>query len=193
MSLSRQTMLDLMAYADGELPAEERARVEQLLASSADARRVVGSFNDLGDWVDEAYEQPSAVLSNAIATVVMARVKSLPQPARAPSVVVDLASARRTRIVTVVVAAAALAAGVMLYNRDDRTARSPDPAPAPPVPALAPASRLPKIEVAAAGGVDVEHVESPTHEVSVFYLPAVAAANASSVVVWIGDDDKGAP
>ena len=192
MSLSRQNMLDLMAYADGELPAEDRARVEQLLASSEAARRVVGSFNDLGDWVDEAYEQPSAVLSNAIATVVMARVKSLPQPARAGAVV-DLASARRTRVVTVVVAAAALAAGVMLYNRDDRTARSTDPAPAPPIPALSSAPRPPKIEVAAAGGVDVEHVESPTHEVSVFYLPAVAAANASSVVVWIGDDDKGAP
>jgi hypothetical protein len=41
-------------------------------------------------------------------------------------------------------------------------------------------------------GVDVESVESPAHEVSVFYVPATASANpnASSVVVWIGEDEQ---
>jgi anti-sigma factor RsiW len=194
MSLSRQTMLELMAYADGELPSADHARIEQLLASNDEARRVVGAIGELSEWVDEAYEEPSAVLSNDIATVVMARVKSLPQTERVAPVV-DLASVRRTRILAVAVAAVALAAGVMLYNRGEpRTAMGPDRATPPPIatlPATPPAPSAPPIEVAAAGGVDVEHVESPSHEVSVFYLPAVAAANASSVVVWIGDDDKG--
>jgi hypothetical protein len=65
----------------------------------------------------------------------------------------------------------------------------------PPGSGTQPAPATPGGGTPGTSGVDVEQVESPSHQVSVFYLPAVSAAaansNASSVVVWIGDD-KGA-
>ncbi len=198
MSLSQQTMLELMAYADGELDEKDRARIEQLLASSEDARRLVGAVNDLGEWVAETYEQPPALLSNGIAGAVMARVMALPEsaPALKAGGVIDLAAARRTRLAAVAVAVVALAAGVMLYARDSHDTQTAGLSQSRQPPAVlmpAPLPPVPEVEVAAARGVgvDVDQLESPSHEVSVFYLPAVAAANASSVVVWIGDDDKG--
>jgi len=56
MSLSRETMLALMAYADGELEGKERARVDALLAKSEEARRVVQAMcgGAVGAWLSQA-------------------------------------------------------------------------------------------------------------------------------------------
>ena len=48
MKLPKDTMLDLMAYADGELDEADKKRVEALLASSEDARRVVEGMAGIG-------------------------------------------------------------------------------------------------------------------------------------------------
>src|SRR5690349_1733597 len=101
MSLSQQLMLELMAYADGELDGADRARIEKLLSSNEDARRMISALDNLGERIDEAYEEPSAVLSNGIANAVMARVNDLPESARVVPAVTDLAAVRRARMAAV--------------------------------------------------------------------------------------------
>jgi hypothetical protein len=66
-------------------------------------------------------------------------------------------------------------------------AKTPN-APTAPAP---PATDEPPNAMAANGaglGVDVETVESPAHQFSVFYVPASGNSNAQSVVIWIGED-----
>ena len=56
MSLSRESMMRLMALADGELEGDERAEAEKLTAASEEARRIVESMQaaDVGRWLEEA-------------------------------------------------------------------------------------------------------------------------------------------
>jgi len=37
----------------------------------------------------------------------------------------------------------------------------------------------------------LEQVESPSREISVFYVPTVSGESGSSIVVWIGDNKPG--
>ena len=74
-TLSHETMLELMQYADGELDgdAATRARVEELLRTSEEARRVVAAMGTLGDIVREGADGRGAV-ADAIADRVMAGI-----------------------------------------------------------------------------------------------------------------------
>jgi hypothetical protein len=215
MSLSRDTMMELMAYADGELEGEALAKTEALVQSNEEARRIVEAMTGVGDFVRQAADEaPHADLSQAdtIADVVMRKVNAEPTAKlRRPTSIPP--RERRGRAAVAVVAVLALAAGAMLLLRRDEPrpeqalqqverVESPAPSGAPPEMAPSP-SAVAQASPASSGttaqpdtsGVDVEQVESPSHQVSVFYLPAVAAAaankNASSVVVWIGDDNGG--
>jgi hypothetical protein len=124
MSLAREDLLLLMAYADGELDEPsafaERARAEALIAKSDEARAIAGDFSaasaSTGDWVREAAAaspHQAAIASFDIADAVMQEIASHPHThAAAP---IDLAARRRQRaarttgiLATLAVAAAAL-------------------------------------------------------------------------------------
>jgi anti-sigma factor RsiW len=195
VKLSQGEVFDLMAYVDGELDGEAKAKVENLLQKNADARRLVDEMRALGPVVQKIYEPPAAALSEGIADLVMARVaqeEPTRRSVRAPKLV-DLRAERERRIKVgaAIVAAVALAAGVVLTTKKVNEQRAPVAVTttAPPnAPADVPSPTPPEQAVA---GVDVEQVDSPK-EVSVFYLPSATGANASSVVVWI-DDKAAAP
>jgi hypothetical protein len=63
--------------------------------------------------------------------------------------------------------------------------------PTPDPDSVTPQPQQMSAQAAGQSGGDVESVESPSHEVSVFYVPASASANpnASTVVVWIGEGE----
>jgi hypothetical protein len=124
MSLSRETMLALMAYADGELEGKERDRVDALLTKSEEARRVVGAMRGgaVGVWLAGTAAgaaagargaHPAAHPADGIADAVMARVAH-------ERTVVSLGAAREKRAARVrtaggIAVIAALAAGIALY------------------------------------------------------------------------------
>jgi anti-sigma factor RsiW len=177
MSLSRETMMDLMAYADGELDAEARARVEALVASSEEARRVVAEMGYVGDWVRAGYRVPE---SPNVVDDVMQRVDA--------DKVVDFVGARRKRRwMGIGAGAVAAAAAWMLVARQGE--QTPVAQNLPDTPSSASAQGAASNSGA---GVDVEQVES-AHQVSVFFVPAIAAtgsSSASTVVVWIAEEER---
>lgn len=176
MSLAEQDMMDVMAFADGELEGEDLARVEKLIASNADAKELLASLAAIGEGVRSAHLVGEIDVSDAVIAKVTPN---------------DLDKARikrtaRTRMAVVAVAFVALAAGVLFYMRDtqgtNRTATIPADS----------ASGQPALASAAATGVQVDFVDTPT-PVSVFYLPAENTGaegktdTPPSVVVWVDD------
>ncbi len=209
MSLSRQTMIELMALADGELDGSARDRAERLVAQNEEARQVVEAIRGsrLGPWLDEAIAARSAA-ADGIADAVMAKLGAA--AAREDGGVVRLAASRRGRgasrkpaLVASGAAVVALAAGVALVVRvghDDATAPAPVasvPAPGPiEGPTVAP-SVVAQQSAGPAQGVEVDEIDSPSRGVSVFEIPlrsaaaAAASAGPSSVVIWIDDEPGG--
>jgi anti-sigma factor RsiW len=193
--LTPETMLELMAYADGELEGEDLTRIETLIASNTAAERLVSSMHTLGDClrVTEA-QRPVPKIVNRIAHEVMAQIEA----EKARRAVVPLAPRavrmRNAIVAGTVSAAIAIAAGWAMF------VVPPDSGPRPPAPvALAPTVRAPVAPATPVTpttpdgtGVDLNQVESPAGQVSVFYVPAVAAGiadeNVSSVVLWLGPD-----
>jgi negative regulator of sigma E activity len=197
VSFPRDVLLELMAYADGELDDDERARIEALLAENDEARAVVDAVHPLGDFVRaSANAHAPSDMASAVMTRIDADSANASQPTTRERNVVDLDRTRarksaRTRAMSVVAAITAVAAGYAVLAR-----------PAPPAAeksvtasiAVKGAERPGSPEAVADGrGVEVEHVDAPNNDVSVIYVPAVASpdVNASSVVIWI-NDDKGA-
>lgn len=205
MSLPRETMLELMALADGELEGEARGRVEALLARNDEARRVVESMRStvVGEWLADALE-PRMHAADGIADGVMARLDASAVAAVSEPVPVIRLPPRRSsaglgRSSRFGLAAAlfgsslAVAAAVALYVRSGE--RSHGPAPVASVP-LATVERPPESTMVTAGqegagagrGVQVEEIDS-AQRVSIFEISAMAnASEPSSVVVWIDDD-----
>ncbi|MEO8796573.1 MAG: hypothetical protein ABI551_01700 [Polyangiaceae bacterium] len=199
MSLSREEMMQVMSYADGELEGASLARAEALVDSSDDAALLVRELRTLGDCVrivetERSLQRPPL----DIVTAVMADLDRRTAP------VGSLAERRRNAIIVgTFTGMLALAAGwfLVVHNTTDRATGDALAANAGATPAVAttaplsttPEKVLPEQTQAVAGveGVDIESVESPSHDVSVFYVPATANANsnASSVVVWIGEDE----
>jgi hypothetical protein len=221
MGLLRETLMELMAFADGELKGADRARVEALVAESEEARRVVESIRAraLGEWL-EAEMGERAERAGSVVDAVMGRIAGDPTPERSEGAAAHLGVVRmdaarpkrraRVQLAAGVVAVAALAAGVLLYVRSDKTTqeidRNPIASVVPPPPATtsaaptAPpamvASAVPVAPQGAATNVEVDEVESSrSRGVSVFEIPmgGAAAANAgqSSVVIWIDDESGG--
>jgi len=211
MSLPRETLLELMALADGELEGEAKHRAEKLVAESQEARRLVETMRachaDVGAWLDEALE-PRLAAADGIADAVMARVEA--ERGEGGSVVrlADARARRASRVqvtVAAVGAALALAAGVLLYMRSDRGGQDHATVASVDIPSLdvRPPPVLPTATVAQqtarpSQGVEVDEIDSPSRGVSVFEIPIGAAAAAragggggpSSVVIMV-DDDKG--
>jgi hypothetical protein len=205
MSLPQETMLQLMAFADGELEGEEQARIEALVAQSSEARLVVEAIRSpaVGAWLDDEMNR-RAVAADGIADAVMAAIDKA-EPAGGGQVVrlAERGRGGRARVQAVggaLVAALALAAGVAVYVSSVGPGKDATKTPMASV-------GIPSVDVVAppvavaqrpSQGVEVNEVDSPSRGFSVFEIPvgggAAGAANAagpSSVVIMI-DDDPGA-
>jgi hypothetical protein len=187
VSLSRETVLELMALADGELEGEAKERAEKLALQSQEARRVVDAMRatELRILLGEAIAQ-RAPAADGIANDVMAKLASTPSAQRGGK----SRSARRPGVVTMSIGAAsalAIAAGsaVVLRSADRRTESAQ-------LVAGSGAGVSPALSAPLAGGtkrgVEVEEIDSTAH-VSIFEISAIAnASTPSSVVVWIDDE-----
>ena len=208
MSLGEEAMLDLMAYADGELDGEARERIEALVAKDPEAARMLEELRTLSACIQVSEKQrrvPKSV--DHIVDSVMENLPRRPEPAVFEPKVVRM---KRAVAAGAVSAALALAAGWFMFFRGPQHLPEHSPgASGDNVVAVAPSEKPPEENSSGAappedpaeeetaenagdegGGVDLEQVESD-NEVSIFYVPAVAAAHASSVVVWIGEVNSG--
>jgi anti-sigma factor RsiW len=213
MSLSHETLLELMSLADGELEGSDKERVERLVASDDEARQIVASLRgaEVGTWLAETMDQRAAASgADGIADAVMAAVAagSSSRASAAPNGVargavaaIAPARARKSSRFQVIAGGAtavlALAAAVAIYMRAG-TGPLDEHAPVasvgvPPVDVEAPSS-MAMTQQGAGGGVEVNEIDAPQRGVSVFEIPVGAAAavatptSASSVVVWVDDD-----
>jgi negative regulator of sigma E activity len=207
--VNKAELLQLMAYADGELSDEERDEIARLVDADETAGQVAEQMGTLGDVIRAVHADRTsskAVATFDIADAVMADVADVEpeRPSMSPSQPVakvhSLEDARRRRVglAAGVAAALALAAGfiVMARNGDERTVAEVPVTPVTPVtPSAAPSPEpAPPVQVASADpvpaqggpGVEVDAIESPGHSVSVFYLPN-ANEVSTSVVVWIDE------
>ncbi len=188
MSLSRETMMELMAFADGELDGEDRARVERLVAENSEARRVVDAMRSpaIGAWLEGEMAERAAA-ADGIAGAVMAKL-----PAR------GLSRGRAPAVVISIGAALALAAGVALILRSESaTTEGHVPVASVETPSVdvQPPPASPALAQRPTQGVEVDEVDSPSRGISVFEIPlaGAAAANAngpSSVVIMIDDEGR---
>jgi hypothetical protein len=212
MTLSRETVLELMALADGELEGEARDRAERLAVESDEARRLVEGMRTplLGAWLAEMLDERSAA-ADGIAGAVMAKIERAKADAGIEGVVrLSDARARRSSGVTrgqlaVLGGGLALAATILLYVRADRdTTGVPGPVASVEVPVVPPSAGVratPSASTALAQqgahptqGVEVDEIDSPAHGVTVFEIPvggmaaAASGGNPSSVVIMIDDE-----
>jgi len=77
MSLSHETLLELMSLADGELEGPDKERVERLLESDDEARRVVASLrgDEVGVWLAETMDRRAGASgADGVADAVMASI-----------------------------------------------------------------------------------------------------------------------
>ncbi len=214
MSLPQETMMDLMAYADGELEADVRARIEELVRTSDEARRVLEAMGALGDVVREGVDaRAEAAGIDEIAEEVIAKIERAEPTGKGTRIVVPIVEARAPqaraargggRGVAFGAAILALAAGALLVLRNGTPSPSPvadnathEPAPvvqpvAPsPSATEAPSALPPEVAAADEDGVDLEEVSSTKNKVNVFFMPSGNAGAAASVVVWIDDRRAG--
>jgi hypothetical protein len=177
MSLSHETMLELMALADGELEGEAKERAESLAARDAEARRVLEAMRStqVRSWLNDAVAQ-QARAADGIADAVMEKLDAEPGP-------VSRASPRRVRRIAVaqavVTSAFAIAAAVAIYLRSSGHEHETGRAPVASV-------RVPS-GVTMASSVEVEEIDSLAN-VSIFEIPAATPTRPSTVVVWIDDE-----
>jgi anti-sigma factor RsiW len=209
MTLSREAMMDLMAYADGELDDASRARVEALLRTNAEARGVVDAMGTLGDAVRSTAELSgeAGAKVDAIADGVMATIARAPA-ADGEKKVVSIAPARAKRggAAAGIFVALALAAAVLLFLKNgDRASSVAKEEPLAPGAAASPAASVfgtntPPAEAVAQGegsdepedpGVNLEEASSPKNKINVYFVPQSNAM--TSVVVWIDDHHQATP
>jgi len=181
--ITEQQMMDVMAYADGELDGEDLERVRVLVTTNAEAKELLSSLRAIGDGVRSSFN----VGDIDVRDVVMQKVT--------PN---DLDKARikrtaRTRIVVVSASLLALAAAILFYVRDTSTHGATGQT------NTAGTATQTVLASANATGVEVDFVDTPS-AVSVFYVPSSAVGaeegateTAPSVVVWINDDTPKPP
>jgi hypothetical protein len=175
MSFSRETMLELMALADGELHGEAKERAESLAARDEEARRVVEAMRATAvrTWLNDVVSEQTRA-ADGIADDVMARLEAEPPP-------LSIATARRVRRIAkaqvVLFSAFAVAAALAIYVRSHH-----HPTMGAPVASV----RAPN-GVTLANSVEVDEVDSVAN-VSIFEIQPTSPTQRSSVVVWIDDE-----
>jgi len=173
--LSHETMLELMALADGELEGEAKERAESLAARDEEARRVLETMRStqVHNWLNDAVGQ-QARAADGIADAVMERLEADPAP-------VSRATQRRVSRIAVaqvvVTSAFAIAAAVAIYLRSNETETGRAPVASVRVPN----------GVKMASSVEVDEIDSLAN-VSIFEIPAATPTRPSTVVVWIDDE-----
>jgi pilus assembly protein FimV len=218
VSLSKNELLYLLAYADGEVDEDEIGEVEELIAKSDEAKTVLEQQAALRQWVVEAGEKAATRgRAGSIADAVMASIDEQGGPK-----IIELERERAKRAlnqqrIREFGALFAVAAVVALFafwpsgtpNAPGPVAQNTAPIgasagvpPAQSIPSAAaptePTEPSPESSAAAAvaasepevPSIDIDAVESPEHQFSIFYVPGATGANASasSVVVWIGEE-----
>jgi hypothetical protein len=220
VSFPEETMLELMSYADGEpLEPAARARVEELLRTNEEARRVVDAMGALGDAVRDGIDGRAAggehgAKADGIAEGVMAAIATGVSAAHSTRdvggrVVPLSARERRARVVVNwgIAGGFALAAGIMLLlSTVDDGAKVARVAPAlsevrsaeRATEAIAASAEAKVAGVIAAEehGVDLEEVRSIENKVNVFFVRAkkggaVKDEEKTSLVIWIDDRHQG--
>jgi negative regulator of sigma E activity len=206
MSLSKDELLQLMAYVDGEVEEGELPEVLALLAKSDLARGIVEQHSAVGDWVRASAEEHAiAGRADGIASAVMAEVAAL-DGAKVVAIQRGRHAQTRERIMAFGVLCAVAASVSLFYLWPHAAGRNGAPTGPLAVQNALPGAQEPRetasasgkptapVQVAAAEpegqGIDVQAVESPDHAISIFYVPAATGADphASSVVVWIGEE-----
>jgi anti-sigma factor RsiW len=211
--------LELMLYADGELPEERLAEVEAYLERTASGRAKVRALDftsalireealasaaRAGDLTDAIFARIQAEAPPVVeaAPVKLATVHALPVAKRVPGLQQKKPANDGSRaIFTLAAVAFAAAAGLMLWGK---MRIAPDPQahlrPMPVQTAVVARTELPvpakSAEIAAEGdddhGVEVATVNFGSRSGSIFYVPkGVAASNATTTVVWLNDDAAG--
>jgi hypothetical protein len=217
MTLPREVVLELMAFADGELDGVARERAESLVASNAEARGFVEATRTthLRAFLEAEVDGKAAVAGvDAIAESVMKalaadqavaadprKASEPPAPSRAtppvgtalrlqarvPRPALESAQVRTGLGVATFGIALAMAAGLALY-----VTRHPQADEAAPVAKVELAPAKPGTETPPSDGVEVDEIDSPAHDISVFEINGNAAAAANpahppSVVIWVED------
>ncbi|MGH7439811.1 MAG: hypothetical protein ACRENE_29335 [Polyangiaceae bacterium] len=216
MSLSQDTMIELMSLADGELEGEAKLRVEKLVAESDEARRALDGLRapHVALWLSDSLERRAdkagadriadavmgSVLTSASGTVPASGAALDGPEAPSSATVVRISETRRRpasrsgALVATFVGVAALAAGVALFVKS--TARQGDQMPVASVGMPSVDMQRPPSEPSGLG-VEVDDIDSPSRGISVFEISLAPMAGASvnaaakagsSVVVWIDDE-----
>ncbi len=202
MSLSKQLILDLLAYADGELDGDAKRRIESILAKDEEAREVVAAASLLGDGIRVAEDErvlPRAadkLVDDVMAKVVGERMGFM-QEKTEPQIV----RLKRAAPVAAVSFAIAMAAGWWLFLRapmvnPDSVTAGIDSAIPPSSANVSPSAKAHEERDVATGpeGAELESADSP---VSVFFVSTTGddlnKKAVSSVVVWLGDNGEGTP
>jgi hypothetical protein len=204
MTLSLETQIELMAWADGEAGEDVNERVARLLEGSDEARRFVDGWQacQVGDLVSEAMTARLADVPS-ITDSVMERIEAGPRTASTIPSARRRADRQRLRAWTISVSTGlAVAATIALYFRED-SARHDAPAEVAQQVSSSAAARdassAPGLMPLAAGarGVEVNDIDAVSGAISVFEIPLGAAAanaakspGASSVVIWIDEERK---
>lgn len=185
MSLTEERMLELMAFADGELEPADRERVASSLARDDEARAFLAQLGPLGDTLRCAWEAKLDEVAPDVAGAVMAGIETAPHQVAAPVAVVhslDAVRAKRRALLPAAIGAIAVAAAglVAIGSGAFDAARLATPA------GLGAATSL------QGKGVVIESVDAPSHAVSVFYgqdddESDGEARAPSSVVIWVDE------
>ncbi len=210
--------LELMLYADGELPEERLAEVEAYLERSSSARNKVRALDfssallreealssaaRAGDLTDAIFARIQAEAQPQVEAppVKLATVHALPVAKRPPAPKAKPANDSSRGLFTLAAVAFAAAAGLMIWGK---MRLAPDPQahlrPRPVPTAVAARPELPPpvkpAEIPAENddehGVEVASVNFGSRTGSIFYVPKGAvASNATTTVVWLNDDAAG--
>jgi hypothetical protein len=214
MTLPREVVLELMAFADGELDGAARERAESLVASNTEARGFVEATRSahLRAFLESEVDRKAAAAgADAIAASVIRALAAQEQSAagegaaspvaapgetplrlyaRVPRPALASAQVRTSLGVATFGVALAMAAGVALYVT--RHPHADEATPVAPMARVELSPAKPGTETAPADGVEVDEIDSPAHDISVFEINGNAAAAASpahppSVVIWVED------
>jgi anti-sigma factor RsiW len=214
MSLTKNELLYLMAYADGEVDDDEIPEVLALIEKSEEARRVLEQQAALRQWtLDSAESLADKGRASRIADLVMAEIE---EQGGAKLITLERERVKRAlnqqRVKEFSALAAVAAVVALFYLWPNGTETSDKPAAvaaesAHAVPSAPPSSAAPagpngapqttdtpaavaSSDTTEEPSIDIQAVESPQHQFSIFYVPGATGANAhaSSVVVWIGEE-----
>ncbi len=186
MSLSEQMIIDLLAYADGELEGDAKKRIEAIIARDEEARAIVASASLLSDAVQHAEAaRPVSNVADSIVDNVMSRVANERIGFLDASMEPKAKRLRRAAPVAVLSTVLALAAGWFLFMR------GPEVIPGGIAKVIDSANVDDRDISTGPEGVELESADSP---VSVFLVSMPSddlnKKAVSSVVVWLGGSDS---